>query len=102
MAWSTAVSATAQCLVLVTLLSKHADEPLGRGVLGAAGKTSVAVGAMALLLLTLRCMNPSESLSWAGQLALLAVMVPAGAAVFVSVAMGLRSQELRWLLERNR
>ncbi|MEM1445264.1 MAG: lipid II flippase MurJ [Planctomycetota bacterium] len=101
LAWSTAISATAQCLVLITLLSKHADEPLGRGVLGAWGKTAVAAGAMAAVLLAMRWLNPSESLSWAGALALVCVMVPAGAAVFVAVAMGLRCRELRWLVQRG-
>ncbi|MEM8781479.1 MAG: murein biosynthesis integral membrane protein MurJ [Planctomycetota bacterium] len=101
LAWSTAISATAQCLVLVTLLSKHADEPLGRGVLAAGSKAAAAAVLMAAALLAVRSMNPGEILSWSGALALLAVMVPTGAAVYLAVAMGLRCGELRWLVTRG-
>ncbi len=100
LAWSTAVSATMQCVVLLTLLQKHADAPVGQGVGSAMGKSFVAVGAMAAVLIALLIMIPTSTLNVPGSAALLAVLVPTGAAVFLAVAVALRCEELRWLVKR--
>ncbi|MHC4422870.1 MAG: murein biosynthesis integral membrane protein MurJ, partial [Planctomycetota bacterium] len=100
LAWSTAICATIQALVLLGLVRRHARAVLGAGVLACAARTIAITALMALAVGAVLWAMP-EPRSWTWSLVNLLVAVGAGTAVVVGAAAGLRMPELRWATGRS-
>ncbi|MHC4991259.1 MAG: murein biosynthesis integral membrane protein MurJ, partial [Planctomycetota bacterium] len=100
LAWSTAICATIQALVLLTLVRRHARAVLRGDVLAGAARSigitvlmTVAVGAVLIAM--------PEPRTWAWSLLSLLAAVGAGSIVVFVAAAALRMPELRWALGRS-
>ena len=105
LAWATMITATAQCFVLGVLASKRfAPE---EGLFDAETKRAVALTLLAsvimgaVLLFSSAVWPLGEGASWAARALALARDTLVGIGVFGALALILRRQEVRWLLERN-
>jgi len=102
LAWSTAITATVQCLVLAWLCSRKLgtriiDAPTVRGF----AMISLVSAAMSVAVLALRWTLP-EAHRWFVHAWRLVAACLVGAGVFASAAWVLRLPELRWLMQRGR
>jgi putative peptidoglycan lipid II flippase len=100
LAWSTAISATIQALVLLALVRRHARAVLGAGVRAGAAKTVVVTAVMALAVGAVLWVMPAPR-SWTWSLLNLLAAVGAGSGVVFTAAAGLRMPELRWAAGRS-
>lgn len=101
LAWSTAISATAQVLILLALVRKHVAKPVDASVLKGWLRTVVLTSTMSAALAPLLLNYPAHALTWTGCAGLLIAMVMIGAAVVLIGAKITGAEELRWL-KRNR
>lgn len=101
LAWSTAISATCQVLILLLLIRKYVDRPVDATVLKGWLRTVLLTSAMTAALGPLLLKYPAQDLSWRGGVGLLAAMVLIGAAVVLVGAKLTGAEELSWL-RRNR
>jgi putative peptidoglycan lipid II flippase len=100
LAWSTAICATIQALVLLGLVRRHARAVLGAGVLAVAAKTIVITALMGLVVGAVLIAMPVPR-SWTWSLLNLLAAVGAGSIVVVGAAAALRMPELRWAMGRS-
>ncbi len=104
LAWSTAICATLQCVILLMLVRRHVERPLDRAVVGGWLRTAVATLAMAAAVWVVVRLGPTwfdrttESLGRGGSIVLLVAAVATGGAVMMLVARLLGMAELRWAL----
>lgn len=105
LAWATMITATAQCFVLGVLASRRFAP--GEGLLDAETKKAVGLTLLAsvimgaVLLMSAAVWPLGEGASWAARTLALARDTLVGIGVFGALALVLRRQEVRWLLERN-
>lgn len=101
LAWSTAISAGVQVVLLVLLLRRRVAKPIDSQVISSWTRTVIATAVMAGVLFAGKSLvNPAE-LSWAQSAGLLLGMVAAGIAVFFAIAKLTGAQELSWLQIRG-
>jgi len=103
LAWSTAITSTAQCLLLSRALRSRLPDHrlLQREDWMAVAKIAGASLAMALPVIAVALWMPAQD-SWGGRLARLSVSLGVGVAAFALLAAALKMPELRWLLSRRR
>lgn len=94
---ATAVTSSANALILIWVLSRRWGGLGGGRILVSLGRTAVATASMTAVVLLLRA-----HLGAAGDAAMLAACIPAGAATFLAVAWALRCPELRELWGKRR
>jgi putative peptidoglycan lipid II flippase len=99
LAWSTALSAVVQVLLLLRCARRHAS-PIDGAVLRSWLRTALATALMAAGVLLLRALLP-EPQSWAESLGWLLGTVGCGVAVVAAAALLLRMPELRWAAGRS-
>lgn len=102
LAWSTAITAALQAVVLLALLSRREPGLIDRAVRRSWLKTAAAAGAMGLMLwpithIGLAPLDPQWRLA-----AALAMWVAFGVASVTGLAWVLRMPELRWVINRGR
>ena len=101
LAWSTAICAVLQCLVLLVLVRRLTDRPIDGGVVGSWVGTGVCAAVMgAAVYFVLRFMGGAME-SWWGSVLACGLSVAAGAAVMVLGSVLLRKPELRWVVSRG-
>ncbi len=98
LAWSTAISASVQVLILLGLVRKHVDRPIDKRVLMGWARTLLLSFVMTLMIAPLMMKYPAETLTWSGSLGLLAAVVLIGAVVVLAGARLTGAEELGWLL----
>lgn len=101
LAWSTAISAAMQVVLLVLFLHKRVAKPIDAQVISSWTRTVIATTVMAGVLFagTFR-INPA-ALSWTQSAGLLLGMVAVGATVFFAMAKLTKAEELGWLRKRG-
>ncbi len=97
LAWSTAISAVAQVLILLLLVRKHAGPPVDASVLKGWARTAALTIVMAGALGPMLMRYPAQDQTWSGCVLLLSVMVIVGAAIIVTGGWLTGAEELRWL-----
>ncbi len=102
LAWSTAICAIVQCGLMLWIMRGYIDEPIDRSVLFSWLRTGVLSLLMAAALIPLLVAYPPGSLTKAGALAELSIMLGLGLSVYLGGAWLLRSQEIDWVLKRRR
>jgi len=99
LALSTAICAIIQCLVLLRLIRRHVEKPVDAGVWASWKRT------LALSILMGAAIWPIghywQPPSWRGSVLILAVMVSAGAVVYLGAAALVGCEELMWLRKRT-
>ncbi len=102
LAWSTAISSTAQCVMLgATLRSRMPGRRLLLREDGAAiARIAAAALGMAVPTALAAWLIPIDG-TWAGRLVRLAACLAVGMAAYGGLALALRAPELRWLLSRR-
>lgn len=101
LAWSTAISASVQTLVLVWLSRRVLglvvfDAQTLQGVLRLAGACVVMIGLILIAGLML-----GKASTWSGHLVRLAALVGTGAGAYLAIVWVMRFPEPRWLMERG-
>ncbi len=102
LAWSTAISAACQVIILLLLVRKHVGPPIDGQVIQGWLRTAILAGVMAIVLYPVLRMYPPEGLSWSGCAALLGTMVLLGAAIMFLGGWLTGADELRWLKRGRR
>ena len=97
LAWSTAISAAIQVVLLLCVSRRYVDRPMDVNVLSGWAKSAVLTGIMAAALMPVLFVWDPMQLDRLELAGLLAVMVGLGAAVYVGGAALWRCQELTWL-----
>ncbi len=97
LAWSTAISAACQVLILLLLVRRHVGSPVDASVIRGWARTAMLTAVMTAALAPMLLRYPAHELSWTGCALLLTVMVAAGAAVVLIGAWLSGAEELRWL-----
>lgn len=100
LAWSTAICAAWQCVLLVRAIRRYVDAPIGADVCWSWARTTLLSAVMAAALLVVLGYVDPATLSRKGSALLLAGMVGGGAVIYVIGAIALKAEELRWLLRR--
>lgn len=101
LAWSTAISAGVQTLVLAYIASRRFDGPLlARGVGRGVGVSLLMAALMGVGVAALLWLMP-ERTTWTGHAAALGAACVLGVAIYGGIAAIRRPAELRWLLERR-
>ncbi len=101
LAWSTSISATAQCVTLAWLCRKRLGAaPLDREAIAGIARVALAAALMgAAVWATLRLLGPAQH--WAGHALRLGAACGVGLAAYGALSLALRTAELRWLLHRS-
>jgi putative peptidoglycan lipid II flippase len=101
LAWSTAVSAMVQTVVLLSLCGTRLGlRPLDRETLGAFARISLAALLMAAAVTGVMFAWPGDAATWTGRAIRLAACVAAGAVGYAVAARVLRAPEMSWILQR--
>lgn len=101
LAWSTAVCAVLQCVVLLVLIRRHVDRPIDGGVMLGWLGTGVCAAVMgAAVYGVLEWMGDGAD-SWWGSVWACALSVGVGAGVMVLGSLLLRKAERRWVVSRG-
>lgn len=101
LAWSTAISAAAQVLILLLLVRHHTGAPIDGSVIKGWSRTAILTVLMTAALVPMMMFDPAKDLSWSGSALLLGVMVSAGAAIMLLGGWFTGAEELRWLKCRS-
>ena len=102
LAWSTAITAVCQTILMLLAIRKHIDAPVDRHVVLAWLRCAIITAIMTIVLILIM-MRYDAVVVGRGQSALLLVtMVGMGIIVFVAGAWISRADELKWLLTRKR
>lgn len=101
LAWSTAVSAAGQVILLLLFLRKRVPAPIDRSVTASWRRTALASIVMAGVLLPITIVLDPASLSWLMSFALLIGLVILGGALVLGVAWLTKAEELNWLRKRS-
>lgn len=100
LAWSTAISAAGQVVLLVLLLRKRIDQPIDASVIASWTRSMIATTVMAGVLFAITYFINPLTLNWNQSAILLAGMVALGMAVYFVIAKLNRAEELDWLRRR--
>jgi len=100
LAWSTAICATLQVMLLLWHLRRHVESPIGEVTLPSMLRTCLLSIVMVVVLGGLMLALPSGK-SWLQQVQSLAVLVAAGSIIFAGGAAMLRMPELKWAVGRR-
>lgn len=101
LAWSTAISAILQCMILATLCStKLGVQPLDAHTRKALTRIIIATVLMAVGVGAFEFLWP-QSQTWPGHLLAMALAAGIGVGLYTAFAVGLKLPELRWLLART-
>ena len=100
LAWSTAICATIQVMLLLRCLRRHVDSPIGIATLPSMLRTCILSIVMIIVIGGLMLLLPSGK-SWLQQVQSLAVLVAAGTITFAGGAAMLRMPELKWAVGRR-
>lgn len=101
LAWSTAISAAGQVVLLLLLIRRRVPRPIDASVLAGWRRTALSSVAMAAVLLPLTLVIDPATLTWWGSAGMLMAMVVLGAAVVLGVAWFSGAVELDWLRKRS-
>jgi putative peptidoglycan lipid II flippase len=101
LAWSTAISAVGQVVLLILLLRKRVDMPVDKSVVASWTRTMIATTVMAGVLFAVTLKIPPQYLTWAESAGMLLGLVLAGIAVFFLIARLTKAEELSWLRKRS-
>jgi len=101
LAWSTAISAAIQVVILLMVIRRHIDAPVNRDVLLGWGKTLLLTVVMGACLVPFVLQVNTGEMGRAMSAMRLGAMVLVGAAVFTAGAWLLKCDELRWLIRRR-
>ncbi|MEM9348034.1 MAG: murein biosynthesis integral membrane protein MurJ [Planctomycetota bacterium] len=101
LAWSTAISAVGQVVLLILLLRKRVDKPIDDSVIASWTRTMVATTVMAGLLFAIDSIAGRHAETWSQSAVLLAGLVLVGVAVFFVIARLAKAEELGWLRKRG-
>lgn len=101
LAWSTAISAAGQVVLLVVLLGRRVDKPIDKGVINSWTRTMIATTVMAGVLFAATVAIPPLEQTWSESAGMLVGMVVAGIGVFFLIAWLTRAEELSWLSKRS-
>ena len=101
LAWSTAISAAGQVVLLVVFLRRRVDRPIDRSVAVSWGRTALGSLAMVGMLWPILWLADPMALSWWASTALLMALVVLGGAVVLGVGYFTNAQELLWLKKRS-
>lgn len=100
LAWATALSGSAQFLILAAALGKrHGVAPLDRPTTAACLKIVLCTAGMVGALLALKALLPPAT-TWWRHAAALSLQVAVGAGAFAALALALRLPELRWIARK--
>ena len=99
LAWSTALCAAMQCLLLLRAIRHHVPAPVDLQVRISWARTAGLTAVMAVVLIPF--VTPAESISTTESAVHLAVLVLVGVVVFFGGAWLIKAQELRWLWRRT-
>ncbi len=100
LAWSTAITATVQVVVLSIALRRHVPGPVDGDVVAAWARCGLLCAVMAVVLLPVLLYFDPASLTRGGSAALLGAMVLGGGGLYLLGARVLGLAELSWLLRR--
>jgi putative peptidoglycan lipid II flippase len=101
LAWSTAISAVCQVVLLTVLLRRHVADPIDADVRRGWARSLVLTAIMAAALAPVTMFIDAGALTLAQAAGMLAAMVGGGVVIFVIGALILRSDELKWLIHRR-
>ena len=101
LAWSTAVCAVAQVVLLIIALRRYVEAPISAAVWRSWGRTALLTAVMAALLLPISLLVDSARMDKTNAALLLTLLVITGTAVFALGAMLCKADELTWLLRRR-
>ncbi len=101
LAWSTAISAVANVVLLLWAVGRRVDRPVDRGVWGSWAKSALLAGVMAVALVVCTMGYDPVGMTRVGAGLLLVVMVGLGMGVVFGGAKLMGVQELGWLLRRR-
>ncbi|MCI0675668.1 MAG: murein biosynthesis integral membrane protein MurJ [Phycisphaerales bacterium] len=101
LAWSTAICATLQTLILLRLSRRYADDLVDSTVRMSWLRTVAVTAIMAGFVLIARSLLPAHELAWRWALIELAVLVSAGAAAVLTASVALRMPEFSWALGKR-
>ena len=101
LAWSTAISAMGQVVLLILLLGKRVDNPIDSTVVASWTRTMIATTVMAGVLFGASLRIPPQVLTWNESAGMLGGMVVAGAGVYFLIARLSGAEELGWLRKRS-
>jgi putative peptidoglycan lipid II flippase len=101
LAWSTALCAMVQIVILLALIRREVDHVMTAEVWRGWLKTAIGTVIMSLAVYALARWLIGPAMTWRQSLAALACLVAAGATVFAFVSWLLRMPELRWALGRG-
>jgi putative peptidoglycan lipid II flippase len=100
LAWSTAISATAQCLVLLWLCARTLNaRPLDRATVTGLSRTLLATLVMGGAVFATSHAWPAVT-TWTANAIKLAALLVVGAGSYAALALALRLPEFKWLLHR--
>ncbi len=97
LAWSSAISAACQVLILLLLVRRHVGAPVDASVIKGWARTSILTAVMAGALWPMLLSYPAQDLAWPACALLLCALVIVGAAVVLIGAWLTGAEELRWL-----
>lgn len=101
LAWATAISAVAQCLLLGTLCRRKLNvRPFDRETALAFVRIAACAGAMVALIVLCTKLLPTPS-TWPGWLLVLSVKVCVGAGAYGALCLVLRAPEIKWVTQRG-
>jgi len=101
LAWATAITAIGQCIALTVISHRKLHEPIFDRTTTASALHTLAIALVMFAALFALRAAPMPEGSWTGHAITLALLVGAGATVFLIGARLLRRPELGWLLERS-
>lgn len=100
LAWSTAICAMIQVVILTRLIAPHATRPVDGSVVRSWLVTALMTGVMGGIVFAADFFWPAVA-GWSGQALKLAVLVAIGGAIIASASIALRRPELRWALGKS-
>lgn len=101
LAWSTAISAVCQVVILTKLLRRHVTDPIDADVRRGWARSIALTAIMAAALAPVTIIIDAGTLTLAQAAGLLAMMVVGGVVIVAIGALILRSDELKWLIRRR-
>lgn len=101
LAWSTAISAVGQVVLLLLLIAKRVPTPIDKPVTASWRRTALASVTMVTLLLPITLLLDPASLSWWASTGLLIGLAVLGASVVFAIAKLTKAEELAWLIKRR-
>jgi putative peptidoglycan lipid II flippase len=101
LAWSTALCAMLQSVILMLLVRRYADQPIDAAVANSGGRTIIATIIMAAGVWAVVQPFDVMQLSRAATIGVLLLGTATGMILFAGAARLMRMEELRWLLRRH-